>query len=237
VLTGGNLSAVVVGVVLIGLSSYIPTYVQGVLGTGALLAGFALAALTVGWPLSATMSGRVYLRIGFRDCGLLGNAILIAGTILCALLTAHSHVWEVAGACFVVGAGLGFMASPVLVAAQSVVGWERRGVVTGVNMFGRSLGSAAGAAVSGAIANATLASRFAHPPANVSGHLPKSVDATSLVLTGHSGGSSPAVAAFVRDALYAAAHHVFLALVAVAVLGVGALLLMPKKIEQAAENS
>src|SRR3954453_21392875 len=34
VLIGGNLTAVVIGVVLIGLTSYIPTYVQGVLGTG-----------------------------------------------------------------------------------------------------------------------------------------------------------------------------------------------------------
>ena len=56
----GNLTAVAVGALTIGLSSYVPTYVQGVLGTGALVAGFALAALTVGWPLAATFSGRLY---------------------------------------------------------------------------------------------------------------------------------------------------------------------------------
>jgi EmrB/QacA subfamily drug resistance transporter len=235
ILTGGNLSAVVVGAVMIGLSSYVPTYAQGVLGTGALLAGFALAALTVGWPLAATVSGRIYLRIGFRDTGLLGNVILIAGTVLCVLLSPHSRVWEVAGACFVVGVGLGLMASPILVAAQSVVGWEQRGVVTGINMFSRSLGSAVGAAVFGAIANATLAARFAHPPAALSGRLPKSVDATSLVLTGHGRSGSPDVTAFVREALYGAAHHVFLALVVTAALGVAALLLMPRRIEVAGE--
>ena len=59
---------------MIGLSSYVPTYAQGVLGTGALVAGFALAALTVGWPLAATLSGRLYLRIGFRDTALIGSA-------------------------------------------------------------------------------------------------------------------------------------------------------------------
>ena len=53
VLAGGNLASLVVGALLIGLSSYVPTYAQGVLGTGALVAGFALAALTVGWPLAA----------------------------------------------------------------------------------------------------------------------------------------------------------------------------------------
>ena len=35
VLVGGNLTAVGVGALLIGLSSYVPTYAQGVLGTGA----------------------------------------------------------------------------------------------------------------------------------------------------------------------------------------------------------
>jgi MFS family permease len=231
VLTGGNLAAVVVGAVMIGLSSYVPTYAQGVLGTGALLAGFALAALMVGWPLAAAMSGRLYLRIGFRDTGLIGNAVLVAGTALCLTLGPHSGVWEVAAACFVVGVGLGLMASPMLVAAQSVVGWDRRGVVTGTNMFSRSLGSAVGAAVFGAIANATLAARFAHPPATVAGRLPKSVDATSLVLAGHTRRGSRDVTAFVRGALYGAAHHVFIALVVTAALGVAALCLMPRKIE------
>ncbi|GAA4493965.1 MDR family MFS transporter [Actinoallomurus oryzae] len=232
VLTGGNLSAVVVGAVMIGLSSYVPTYAQAVLGTGALLAGFVLAALSVGWPLTATFSGRLYLRIGFRDTGLTGNVILVAGTALCLLLGTRSHVWEVAAVCFLVGMGLGLMASPVLVAAQSVVGWERRGVVTGINMFSRSLGSAVGAAVFGAIANATLADRFAHPPSALAGRLPKSVDASSLALTGHGGTGAPDVKAFVRDGLYGAAHHVFVALVVVAVLGVAALLLMPRKIDR-----
>jgi EmrB/QacA subfamily drug resistance transporter len=231
VLTGGNLSALVVGAVLIGLTSYIPTYTQGVLGTGALLAGFVVAAMTFGWPIAATLSGRLYLRIGFRDIGLIGNVILIAGAALCLLLGTHSHVLGVAGACFVVGAGLGFMASPILVAAQSVVGWDRRGVVTGTNMFSRSLGSAVGAAVFGAIANATLADRFAHPPAALAGHLPKSVDATRLVLTGKGGSEGPGVSRFVRDSLNAAAHHVFLGVAVMAVLGVGALLLMPRRIE------
>ena len=59
VLLGGNLASVSVGVVLIGLVSYVPTYVQGVLGTGALVAGFALAAMTLGWPIAAALSGRV----------------------------------------------------------------------------------------------------------------------------------------------------------------------------------
>ncbi len=229
ILLGGSLTALGVGALTIGLSSYVPTYVQGVLGTGALVAGFALAALTIGWPIAASLSGRLYLRIGFRDTALIGSAFIITGAVLCALLSAHAAVWQVAAAAFVVGVGLGLTSSPTLVAVQSVVGWERRGVVTATNMFSRSMGSAVGAAVFGAIANHTLATRFAHPPADLGGRLPKSVDATSIVLAGHGPARSSKEAVFVRSALYDAAHHVFLGLVVVGVLGIAALLLMPRR--------
>jgi MFS family permease len=62
-------------------------------------------------------------------------------------------------ACFVIGLGLGFTASPGVVAAQSSIDWRSRGVVTGANMFARSVGSAVGVAVFGAVANAVVASR------------------------------------------------------------------------------
>lgn len=230
VLTGGTLAAFGVGALLIGLSSYVPTFVQGVLGTGALVAGFALGALSIGWPLAATFAGRIYVRIGFRDTALFGSVLVVAGAVLCALLPEHAQVWQVAGAVFVVGAGLGLTSSPTLVAAQSVVGWDRRGVVTGTNMFARSMGSAVGAAVMGTIANATLTDRLAHPPASVSHALSgQSLDATSLVLGGRVPTGDAGVAAFIRDALYAASHHVFVSVIVLAVIAGGAVLLMPRR--------
>jgi EmrB/QacA subfamily drug resistance transporter len=162
ILVASSLVSLGVGAVLIGLTSYIPTYVQGVLGTGPLIAGFALATLTIGWPITASQSGKVYMRIGFRTTALIGSAVTIGGAILTLLLGAHTAVLAVAGACFVVGAGLGFVAAPTLIAAQSTVGWSERGVVTGTNMFSRSIGSAVGVALFGAIANAALGTGRTH---------------------------------------------------------------------------
>jgi MFS family permease len=201
------------------------------MGTGALVAGLTLGALTVGWPLSASQAGRLYMRIGFRDTGLIGSVIVVAGALLIALLPIGATVWQAAGAAFVLGLGLGLSSVPTLVAVQSTVGWSRRGVVTGMNMFNRSMGSAVGVAVLGAIANATLANRFAHPPAAVAGHLPPSADATSLVLGGHLDPSSP-VDAFVRSALYDATHQVFVVLFLISLVTVGAVLLMPRRTTQ-----
>ena len=68
-----NLVSLAVGAMLVGLTSYVPLYVQGVLGHNALVGGFAVAALTIGWPIAAATAGRVYLRIGFRYTALIGS--------------------------------------------------------------------------------------------------------------------------------------------------------------------
>ena len=225
ILAGGNTAAFAVGALLIGLTSYVPTLAQGVYGTGAVVAGFALAALTLGWPVAAANAGRLYTRIGFRDTCLIGCVAVVAGAVWLVLLPASAGVGELAAACFVTGLGLGFVASPSLIAVQSVVGWSRRGVVTGTNMFFRSMGSAIGAALFGLIANHVLADRFAHPPADVH-DLPDSADATSLVLGGHH--TSGPAADFVRESLYAATHGVFWAVLAAAVLVVAGSALLPR---------
>src|SRR5690606_21384696 len=107
-----------VGVLTLGLRSYVPMFVQEVIGTGALVAGFALAGLTIGWPIAASISGRIYLRIGFRNTGLVGGVFVLSGSAGLLVLGAGSSPLQVGITCGVIGFGLGFIASPTLVAAQ-----------------------------------------------------------------------------------------------------------------------
>ena len=67
---------------------------------------------------------------------------------------------------------MGLIASPTLVAAQDAVDWQNRGVVTGTTMFARSMGSALGIAVFGAIANAVLAGKLTGPEAAQASDIP-----------------------------------------------------------------
>jgi Na+/melibiose symporter-like transporter len=196
VVTG--LISVGVGAILLGLSSYVPTYVQEVLGTGPLVAGFALATLLLGWPIAASQAGKVYLRVGFRGCALIGTSIVVVGSALLLLLGRHSSVYEVALFCLIIGLGMGLTAPPTLVAAQASVGWSERGVVTANNIFLRSLGSSLGVAVFGAIANATVGANALR-----NGH----VDA---------------------DRLTAAVQHIFLGIAIVSVLMAIMVLLLPR---------
>ena len=142
------------GAILIGLTSYVPTYLERTLGTPPLIAGLALATLTIGWPIAAANSGRLYLRFGFRNTVLIGLAFILVGASALAASALTPTLWFVALSCFVIGLGMGLMVTPSLIAAQSSVEWDERGVVTGTNLFARSIGSAVGVAIFGAIANA-----------------------------------------------------------------------------------
>ncbi|HET9871500.1 MAG TPA: MDR family MFS transporter [Propionibacteriaceae bacterium] len=203
ILNSTNLVSLAVGMMLIGLTSYVPLFTQGVLKSSALVAGFALAAMTVGWPLSASLAGRVYLRLGFRSTALIGAVLTLVGAALLLLLGSDSSVLQVGATCFVIGLGLGLVASPTLVAAQTTVDWESRGVVTGTNMFARSMGSAIGIAVFGAVANASLNYRVSH--------------------------SSGAASDVPTAALDVAIGQVFLGAAITAVLMLTAVLLMPRR--------
>jgi EmrB/QacA subfamily drug resistance transporter len=200
-----SLASLGVGAMLIGLTSYVPLFAQSVLGTSALVAGFALAALTIGWPIAATTAGRIYLRIGFRRTALLGCSIVVLGAALLALLDRGSSVWQVAATCLVIGLGMGWVASPTLIAAQASVEWSERGVVTGTNMFARSMGSALGIAVFGALVNAAVGR------------------------AGGVGGHATTAAGLPPGVLETGLHHVFLAAVVVAVVMTAAVVAMPRQ--------
>ncbi|NHI20165.1 MFS transporter [Phycicoccus endophyticus] len=165
--SGAMAASLVVGVLLLGLTSYVPLYAQAVLGTGAVVAGFTLAGMTVGWPIAAASAGRLYLRVGFRRTMLLGAGVAVLGGAGLLLVRPDGPVLLLAAPCFVLGLGFGLVASPSVVAAQSSVPWARRGVATGATIFARSLGSAVGVAAFGAVANTVVRARLGHAPSDL----------------------------------------------------------------------
>ncbi|WP_407939505.1 MDR family MFS transporter [Nocardia terrae] len=164
IVVASSLASLLVGAILLGLTSYVPTFAQGVLGSGALLAGLTAGALTLGWPVTASQAGKVYLRIGFRSTALIGSVLAVLGAASLLLVDEDSTLLQVAIGCFVVGMGMGLVASPTLIAAQASAEWSERGVVTATNIFARSIGSAVGVAVFGALVNARLG-KVEHPAA------------------------------------------------------------------------
>ncbi len=153
------------GMMVIGLSVYLPNWGQVVLGLPPVAAGFVLAAMSITWPLASGISARIYLRIGFRNTALLGGVTAVVAAAGFTLLGPGAPVWQPVACTAVMGAGMGWLFSPLIVGLQNTVGWGQRGTITGGLMFARFLGQSLGAAGFGAVANTVLRHQHDQPDA------------------------------------------------------------------------
>jgi EmrB/QacA subfamily drug resistance transporter len=224
---GSYAATLTAGLMVIGLSVFLPTWAQSVLGLSPVAAGFVLAVMSMTWPLAAGLSAKLYLRIGFRDTALVGGMFAVAASVVFSLLTVDSPVWQPVVGSALMGAGMGLITSPLVVGLQSTVGWSQRGVVTGGAMFSRFLGQSLGAAVFGAVTNAVLLHRLGQAPDSLRGQVPHNVDGVSRALEG--GHPDPATATFLREMMHASTHAVFLGLLLAGAATVLILLLVPRR--------
>jgi EmrB/QacA subfamily drug resistance transporter len=233
VLVGSNLCMVGMGLVMMGPSAYLPTFGQSVYGLGAIAAGFVLAAMSIGWPVASSLSGRLYLRIGFRDTALCGAVLIVLAAIGFLLLPADAHIVWVALDQVVLGAGFGLLSTPLLVGVQSTVDWSNRGVVTGANIFSRYLGQSLGAALFGAVFNASIAESLATAPAKLAAGLPQEINSVITDLHSH---TLPAVEDhYLRLTMYSATHHVYMGLLVIALITLVVILCTPRNFSQVGE--
>ncbi|HEX7327816.1 MAG TPA: MDR family MFS transporter [Casimicrobiaceae bacterium] len=156
-----NLSTLAAGASIIGVTSFVPIYVQGVLGRSAIVAGFALTAMSVGWPLASTLSGRFLRALDARRTVRAGGALLFAGAVGLALMPPGAGALATGASSFVVGFGMGLLNTTFIILIQGSVPWAKRGSATASNVFARMLGGTFGAAALGAVLNGALARRFA----------------------------------------------------------------------------
>ena len=211
-----NVAALTSGVLMIGLITFLPTYVQGVLGGSALLAGFALSAMTLGWPLAAFSAGRRIASNGVQRFVRVGGVMLVLGTLMIAVLSSRGALPAGIGS-FAVGVGLGLVNTVTLVAIQATVPWNQRGVATASNMLMRILGNALGAALFGGVLNWMM-----HRYLRREGLEDRvSLDSIQDLLGESAPGAvrlSADVLALVRDGLAASLHVVFWGIAVMAVV-------------------
>jgi MFS family permease len=155
-----NLVSLTTGIILIGISSYLPTYVTGVMEQPAIIAGFTLTAMSIGWPIASSVAGHLLIRYGTFVTSFAGGVSLVIGSILFLLMEAQSGPWWAAIASFFVGVGMGLTSTAFTVTIQAAVPRERRGSATAANMFMRNFGNTIGAALFGAILNSVLLTHF-----------------------------------------------------------------------------
>lgn len=141
-----------VGAAMISMATFVPLWVQSVLGGSPTAAGASIAPMAVGWPLAGALAGRMLPRLGFRPL-ILGGLGLTALSGLGLPLALHpgAHLWIPQVLTFGCGAGLGMANIPLIIAVQTSVSWNRRGIATASTMFFRTIGGTLAVAILGAI--------------------------------------------------------------------------------------
>lgn len=221
-----NLASLLAGMIVIGVTSYLPAFVQGVMGYSATVAGFAMTAMSIGWPIASTIAGRLLLVIGYRTTCIIGGIALIFGGVLFIMLTPDKGPLWAAFASFFIGVGMGLTSTSFIVSIQSSVGWTIRGVATAANMFMRSLGSALGAALLGGLLNKAI---LAHIDSEGWSDV-LSVDSTNLLLDPDRNLSLPQKAISVlQEGLTNGLHTVYIGLFLLAILIFIIIYFMPKR--------
>lgn len=225
VLVGANLATIGMGCMTMGPNMFLPVFAQSVIGVGAITAGFILASMSITWPISSSFSGKLYLRIGFRNTALCGILIVIIAVSSFLFMPYPGSVAALVGVQLLMGAGFGLISTPLMVGVQSTVDWGQRGVVTGASMFSRYFGQSLGAAVFAAIFNSVLMDKLTEAPENLQNALPKVNQVVEVLQSAHSDGT---VQNYLQNVFFDSTHTVYIGLLTVGILTLIVLLLTPK---------
>ncbi|WP_250436128.1 MDR family MFS transporter [Caballeronia sp. ATUFL_F2_KS9A] len=163
-IAASNVATVLAGMAMMGLTTFLPMYVQGVMHRTPVEAGLALTMMMIGWPSGATFTSRAFSRIGLRRLLMIGPVFIPLGALPFVLLGPQSSpVWAGVGSA-VLGFGMGITSVSCLILIQEIVQPMERGSATASNLFSRNLGNTLGAAVFGAVQNYGLTHTAGLPP-------------------------------------------------------------------------
>lgn len=153
-----SLSGTFLGASMLAIVTYVPLFVEGVLGGSPSDAASVVTPMVVGWPLASLVSGRMVPRVGARPFVVLGMAVSAAAAIaLAVFLSADLPLVAIGTITFLFGCGLGFANPALILAVQTAVSWNRRGVATASTMFFRTIGGTLSVGALGGVLAATLA--------------------------------------------------------------------------------
>ena len=148
-----NGAAILTGMTLIGITTFLPMYVQVVLRQSSVVAGLALTMVMLGWPIGATLASRTFQRVGLWRLVLTGSLLIPLGALTFAMMGPQTTAYVAGVGSFLVGLGMGLLSLSSLIVIQESVDITQRGSATASNIFSRNLGSALGATFFGAVFN------------------------------------------------------------------------------------
>lgn len=146
---------------MIGVMSYLPTYLQMVYGYSATASGLLLVPITIGMLVSSILSGILVSRTDrYKIYPVLGPLVAAGASFWLSRLSTTSPVWEISAATFFMGAGIGMFFQLLVTVVQNAIEARHLGTATSGNNFFREVGVSLGASLIGAAFSSGLTSNL-----------------------------------------------------------------------------
>ena len=147
-----NGAAFIYSMAFMGVTSFLPLYMQVGQGVPATRSGLTMLALMVGLVAASTVSGRLVTKTGvYKPFMIGGGAVLILGLFSLCFIGPDTSTLDLVWRLLIVGIGLGPGQSLFGLAVQNAVPPHQLGVATSSGQFVRQIGSTMGVALFGAI--------------------------------------------------------------------------------------
>jgi EmrB/QacA subfamily drug resistance transporter len=159
IVAGSIACMALVGMAMFGTISYVPLFVQGVIGTSATSSGVVLTPLMLGAVATSLLTGQLISRTGrYRWNVVFGPLVLAIGMFLLSRMNVHTTNGEAARNMVIAGVGIGSMMQVFVISVQNAVSRAHIGSATALTQFSRQMGATIGVTVIGAIVNHGLPS-------------------------------------------------------------------------------
>ena len=151
------------GGLMFGAITYIPVFLQSVVGIQATNSGLLLLPLMAGLVVASIVGGQLISRTGrYRMQAITGSAVMSLGLFLCTFLTKDSSQNAVTLPMVVLGFGIGFSMPVFSVVSQNAVPQRLMSSATSTVQFMRQMGGVLGLALMGSYFASRLSANGGH---------------------------------------------------------------------------
>lgn len=225
------LHGILAGWAMFGSLSYVPLFVQAVVGTTATMAGISLMPMSLSWTITSILGGRLILKFNFRILAIIGMLLLAIGSFMMTTIGVNTSQLSVMFYTSLMGIGMGLTIPIFMIIVQTSVPKGVLGTATSTLQFSRSIGGTIGVSVLGVFLSSRLVKLLIE-----SGFEIGSVSLSSLI--NQAPGSEVALSESLRFALSDAMANMFYIAFGAAILGLLVVFFTPKgKVTQLANSN
>lgn len=156
-----TVAGLVLGIIMMGVFAYLPTYMQMVSGVDVTESGYLMIPMILSMLVVSGVVSAIAVRTGrYKPCLIAGMAVMSIALWVLSTMTPSTTIVQLCAYLALMGAGLGMTMAPMMRIVQNEFSLDQVGTAVSTNTYFRTMGMSLGAAVVGAIFTSRLTSQL-----------------------------------------------------------------------------